>query len=771
MSGSKTAMSARTSLLPETQAAVEVVAQAKQRDVSDAGRVRSMSWFFAFFFLSGFCSLLYEIVWLRLAMAHFGVTSALVSIVLSMFMAGLGLGSWGSGRLIRRYGDQMKQHALRFYALTELLIGISAIAVPYELLWGRMLLERTGLSSSAAYYLASGSWVALTLIPWCTLMGATIPVAMLAIQNDQQRESPRSFSFLYLSNVLGAVAGATVPLLFIELLGFRGTLKIGAMMNVLIALLAIALSLRTAAALTTSAQRNTATISAAPTALRGSRKPLLLLFATGFTSMGMEVVWIRQLTPYLGTVVYAFASILATYLASTFLGSRIYRMWSRKNAQVPALVWPLLGVASFLPLLAANPDFHISKVLRLALGIVPFSFLLGFVTPMLVDRWSEGDPDRAGHAYSINIIGCILGPLLSGFVLLPVMSERWALFVLALPWLLIGLFPGWSFDTPGFGGRPAWQRIGSYALVLAAIIMVFTNRAFEDEFGGRSQVRRDNTATSIATGSGMHKNLLINGIGITGLSPAIKMMAHLPLSFLDHPPQNVLVICFGMGTTYRSMLSWGIPVTGVELVPSVPQLFGYFHADGPALLRSSLSNVVIDDGRRYLERTSQKYDVIAIDPPPPVSAAGSSLLYSEEFYGILKQHLRPGGILHQWLPGCDDVVRASAARALRNSFPYIRVYPSVGAWGIHFLASMQPIPDRTARQMLEHMPPRAVEDMMEWGPEKNPEQHIAAVLNRELTIEQLIAQAPDAPALRDDRPVNEYFLWRMRKQFMKWLVG
>jgi predicted membrane-bound spermidine synthase len=59
-----------------------------------------MGWFFFFFFISGFCSILYEIIWLRLAMAQFGVTSALVSIVLSVFMAGLGLGSWGSGRWI-----------------------------------------------------------------------------------------------------------------------------------------------------------------------------------------------------------------------------------------------------------------------------------------------------------------------------------------------------------------------------------------------------------------------------------------------------------------------------------------------------------------------------------------------------------------------------------------------------------------------------------------------------------------------------------------------
>ena len=64
-----------------------------------------MRWYFGFFFVSGFCSILYEIVWVRLAMAQFGVTTALVSIVLSAFMVGLGLGSWGSGYLTRRYHE------------------------------------------------------------------------------------------------------------------------------------------------------------------------------------------------------------------------------------------------------------------------------------------------------------------------------------------------------------------------------------------------------------------------------------------------------------------------------------------------------------------------------------------------------------------------------------------------------------------------------------------------------------------------------------------
>lgn len=57
-----------------------------------------MGWYFAFFFLSGFCSILYELVWLRLSMAQFGVTTALVSIMLSMFMAGMGWARRQAGR-------------------------------------------------------------------------------------------------------------------------------------------------------------------------------------------------------------------------------------------------------------------------------------------------------------------------------------------------------------------------------------------------------------------------------------------------------------------------------------------------------------------------------------------------------------------------------------------------------------------------------------------------------------------------------------------------
>src|SRR5207249_4941513 len=148
-----------------------------------------------------------------------------------------------------------------------------------------------------------------------------------------------------------------------------------------------------------------------------------------------EVIWTRQFTPFLGTVVYAFALTLAIYLAATFAGSAVYR---RLRARAPSpdrpAVWALVAALGALAILAADVA-HLGgtllyssrwsfprAALRPLLGVAPFSFALGFLTPQLVDRHSGGDSARAGVAYAVNTVGCILGPLLAGFVLLPVMS-------------------------------------------------------------------------------------------------------------------------------------------------------------------------------------------------------------------------------------------------------------------------------------------------------------------------------------------------------------
>jgi len=198
----------------------------------------------------------------------------------------------------------------------------------------------------------------------------------------------------------------------------------------------------------------------------------------------------------------------------------------------------------------------------------------------------------------------------------------------------------------------------------------------------------------------------------------------------------------------------------VDLVPSVPKLFSYYHSDAGMVTSSPLNHVVVDDGRRFLERSPAKYDAIIVDPPPPVQTAGSSLLYSEEFYAIAKQRLQPGGILQQWLPEADAATQSAVARAIKNSFPYIRVYRGMEGWGWHFLASERPIPVRTATELLARMPAAAVTDMMEWGPAPTPEKEVDMLLSHPSSPDAIIALAPGTPSLQDDRPINEYFLLR-----------
>jgi spermidine synthase len=222
-----------------------------------------------------------------------------------------------------------------------------------------------------------------------------------------------------------------------------------------------------------------------------------------------------------------------------------------------------------------------------------------------------------------------------------------------------------------------------------------------------------------------------------------------------------------MGTTFRSALSWGVPVTAVDLVPSVPTLFIYFHQDADEVMRSPNATVVIDDGRRFLERTRDTFDVIVIDPPPPVAAAGSSLLYSREFYEAAARRLRPGGILQQWLPAeAEGHVVSAVARALHSSFPEVRTFGSIEHSGHHFLASTRPIIRRSAPELAAHLPPAAEHDLLEWGPEKNAQAQFQVVLSQEASIESLIQADPAAPMLTDDRPVNEYYLLRNIRRFL-----
>jgi spermidine synthase len=725
---------------------------------------------FVLFFLSGFCSLVYQMVWTRLAFASFGIITPVLSVVISVFMLGLSVGAWAGGRLIPGLVRRTGVSAIYFYAGAEFLIGLGAFAVPKLFGWGAHLLLAAGQTDSFGYLFLSAAVLAGAMLPWCVCMGATFPL-MMAFVRERDRGDTESFSYLYLANVLGAMCGTIVAaVVLIEVLGFRHTLAFAAAGNFIIAALSVELGRRKPAPSPTAAAQDQAA-EAAAAGRTGHRLLLWILFSTGFSALAMEVVWTRAFTPILKTQVYSFALVVFTYLGATFFGSWFYRRdLQRQGRRSLAGILVVLAVAAFLPIVAVDPRFvpaeldqfsgmyenvQLVAVLVVLAGICPLCAVLGYLTPSLIDQYAAGQPAAAGKAYSVNVVGCILGPLFASYVLLPFMSERMAMILLGLPLLALCLACGQTLTAPQ-------RALSALAAVGALAWCLFGAGDFAGllvEKAKDTEVRRDYAASVISYGHGFHRRLLVNGVGMTILTPETKFMVHLPMSLHQPRPESILLICFGMGTSFRSALSWDVPTTAVELVPSVRDAFGYYHADAALCLSNPKGRVVIDDGRRFLNRTRQKYDVVVIDPPPPVEAAGSSLLYSKDFYDVVKQHLSRGGILQIWFPVGPVATVQAVLRSLQESFACVRCFSGLNGWGLHFLASMEPIAPATGQELADRMPPKAQKDLLEWQPSVD----VPAYLNRVLFRESQITNMLD-PALNyritDDRPFNEYFLLR-----------
>lgn len=746
---------------------------------------------FLLFFLSGFCGLLYQVVWLRMSFASFGVVTPVLSVVIAVFMLGLFAGSWLAGRLVARLTARSRLSAIWFYAGAELLIGVGALVVPYLFRFGERVLLPVGQTDSLAYLWWSALIITGAILPFCVCMGSTFPLMMAYIEEEAWEET-NSFSFLYLANVIGAMAGTLVTaLVLIEVLGFRRTLGCAAAANLFIAAGSAALGLRTprrtpewrtarAAPAARAAARPELAIGDASAghppveplaAGSASGRPGLVLFTTGFTSMAMEVVWTRAFTVVLKTQVYSFALLLFTYLLATWTGSLIYRRHLGRGPSAVVSTGRLLSalaIAAVLPVLVNDPRLTVpglpplaTSVLRGAgalLSVFPFCALLGYLTPKIIDQGARGNPRAAGSLYAVNIAGCIVGPLVASYLMLPAIGLKTSLLALAAPYLA---FHAWGLlaRAPGAPGR-----VGGWALAGLALAGVVAARTYEDQGEGyrpgERVVRRDHTATIVSYGAGMDKKLLVNGIGITNLTTITKVMAHLPLALVGRPPVAALSICFGMGTTFRALMSWGVKVTSVELVPSVKDAFSYyFPEDARALLDRPNGRVVIDDGRRFLRRTAEIFDVITLDPPPPVEAAGSSLLYSVEFYAAVKARLAPGGILQQWIPNTHGTEVQAVVNSLLESFPYVKMYRSHEGWGHHLLASLSPIEVPAPAVLAARMPAEARADLVEWVKEKDAATFLAQVLRTE---EDPVAFVRGAGPVRitDDRPFNEYYLVR-----------
>src|SRR5271170_4900195 len=192
---------------------------------------------FFLFFVSGFCSLVYQVVWMRMAFASFGIITPVLSVVLSVFMLGLAIGSWAGGRIIPWLVRKTGLSGIFFYGGAELTIGLGAFAVPGLFAFGQRLLLAAGQTDSFRYLFLSALVLAASILPWCICMGATFPW-MMAYVREEEAQNADSFSYLYFANVLGAMTGTILTaVVLVEVLGFHHTLAFAAAGNFAIAAL------------------------------------------------------------------------------------------------------------------------------------------------------------------------------------------------------------------------------------------------------------------------------------------------------------------------------------------------------------------------------------------------------------------------------------------------------------------------------------------------------------------------------------------------------
>lgn len=755
---------------------------------------------YALFFLSGISGLVYETVWLRMLIRVLGSTAYATAVVLAAFMAGLALGSY----LIGRYTATVK-NPLRIYALLELGVAVTALGltlalgtlVPvYRVVYAFLAGSRFGL----AIFQSALSFVIL-VVPTC-LMGGTLPVLSAHTKSHRIDFTPR-ISLLYGLNTLGAVVGVLASGIFtIGAWGETATLHGGVTITLVVALVAWRLSKRSEAATALRAtSRDGAVKAPAKTVARpetdispyseSTRRLAGAAYAlSGLTAMSYEIVWTRMFQIQVGTSMYAFSIMLAFYLAGIAAGSFLAAAWAGRIKR-PLLVFGLaqtciaayglagMHLSTFFDPVSLTMTLNLGHVLLLPLIVVfPITFALGLMFPVVSRSYvaNEADVSRAvGRLYALNTLGCIIGSLLTGFVLLSVLGTRGSMLALAGLNMALGA-------AVLVRESSALGRTRTYAIMAAGVALTLglaaaapdpflsaIRRSTKLYFGLRSDqveiyYNKESTAATTTAmgfrGNRLGKHLWINGIGMTLLCEETKILAHLPL-LLHENPKRILVVCFGMGTTVRSARSHkGVDVSAVELVPEVYECFPYFHADAADVLADQRVHHYVDDGRNFLQMRPDTYDVIVIDPAPPVWAAGTVNLYTKEFFEICRDRLTADGITCLWVPPME------ATEVLMIMKTFLAVFPETYVWrglglpypGFYLMGLRQPGPIDLARLDRGNNDQAIVNDLNEWTAEKKEPG----------MLRNLLVFKPDALArfvsndavISDDHPYTEFPLWR-----------
>ena len=772
--------------------------------MNDTSRTMHRSFFaliFGMFFLSGVSGLMYEVVWVRMLTRVLGSTAYATSTVLAVYMAGLALGSL----LVGRFADRMK-NPLVCYAILELAIGASAflsLGLPKHLIPLYQGIYEWADGSRAVLTLGQVVVTVIVLLLPTTLMGATLPT-LSALGSRGMHSFGKCVGTLYAVNTLGAVLGVVAAgFLSIGTIGETATIQLGAVLNAVASVAAFALA-RTYSRSPKAAPADEKGSKAAPVgeqilASRGTyprrvRWAVLLAFAvSGFVALANEVVWGRMLILCQGTSIYAFSSMLAVVLSGIGLGSLVMG-WFVERIQDPLRqlirVQLAIGVVALIslhvygwfgdlprPSLRYGSDLYLLIVAPVVM-LAPMALLWGITFPLAARCYSQSLHEAGrdvSELYAWNTVGSILGALAGGFWLLPKFGSSTSGAALAM---VSGLLGALLLAVHPAGFRMSLKPFEVSALALCVILLATVGdpyrRVIEKRiapwFGSNSiihahveEIAGTATAFGIETPRfNKYQQLWINGEEMTFLCTETKLMAHLPISLVDEP-RDVLVICFGMGTTVRSASRHpGLEIWSVELLGGIVDCMQYFYADAPQVLASPNVHAVVDDGRNFLLVHDQQFDVITVDPAPPLYAAGAVNLYTKEFFDLVKTRLRPGGIFCLWIPPYNKTDMSMVVKTFLDSFEHVSAWSGPAFKGLYMLGSQKPILNvqekihRAYREQWLHS------DMVEWDrncdtPEKLLDLYIAVG-------DELRDLYRDVPVVTDDLPLTEFPLFRALKE-------
>jgi predicted membrane-bound spermidine synthase len=712
------------------------------------------------FLLSGAAGLVYEVVWARQLVLVFGNTTQAISAILTGFFAGMAIGSLGGGRLADRV-----RSPLRLYGILE--VAVAAIALATPVLFGRVAdVYRSAYPalelSPTLLGLARFALALAALAPATVLMGATLPTLSRHLTRHHA-EAATSFGRLYAANTLGGIVGAGLSgFVLIELFGLTGALAAGVGCSVVAGVAALALG--------RGAVRREVRITAAP-APRGRTLALAVAFVSGMTSLGYQVLWTRLLSSGTGSTTYVFSAILVIFLVGIAVGALLYSAGVGRGTSPVAvlgatqLLVGVIAVAGVAVIGGAVVDLPLPLVMLVTL--LPTTILMGLALPVASGLAAQRDEHVGGDTGALlaaNTLGIVVGTFAVPFVFMPSIGSPRAVALLAVANLALG-------TALLARSRPARRRAIGPALIAAAVIALVVGPpvladpgAVRVLRGGTLYASAEDEIASVQAGSlNGERHLWVAGTSMTALTIDAKLMPLLPL--MARPDaHSALVIAFGMGSSYRTALRAGLDVTGVELVPSVPGMFGYYYDDAEAVLSSPRGRLVIADGRNHVQLARESFDMVVVDPPPPIKSAGTAVLYSREFYAACRDRLGAWGVMMEWMPYDQSVDEfRSHVRTFADVFPHLTILFGPGGNGVFMLGSSEAIAIDGGRARAILARPGVAADLAATPDAKGRTlDEWTALVPRLLWVTDADARrfAGDAPPISDDRPLTEYFLLR-----------